>query len=731
MVKNLMRWLLFLLVIFALPAEGQVSYGGSPASFNHLKSLKLQLPVITMAPVSNLDLQLKEQQSASQFKKYTFAKSFDVDISPENSGVWETVGDMKIWRVGIRSAGAYSLNIIFDKAILPTGGSIFIYTPDHQTVRGAFNANNEQVSGMLPIFPVPGDEIVVEYNEPVDARAEAQLHIFKVNHDYKNIIGTRPLGTAGSCNMDVLCKDASMMLKEKQAVVQLVIAGTDLCTGTLLNNTRRDKTPYLLTAGHCIQRPLDAQQTVFTFNYESPSCGQNGSINGFGDQTMTGSILRSRSDSLDFALVELEMIPPPAYRPYYAGWDNSKTTPVMTRTIHHPLGDVKKVSVDLDAPGIATYSSTGRVPNSFWWIKKWDTGTTEAGSSGGVLFNESNRVVGTLTGGTATCDKSTDDYFSMFSYQWNYSPVTSRQLKKWLDPDNTGATKVDEMNPYTAPTICDLISDVTGDEKYVLAKVNNGRGYVSGHNSYRVASYAQEFYQTDKTTLSAFSVAFAKASTGANNGNSVVNFQIYQMNESTGTPGTILKTIQVPISSLKSADNNFIPLDKPLDITGTYFIGYDINYSNSSDTVAVYHSVARATSDLNRAFCKIDNEWQPFYWVPEIGIRTSLLISSYGCGTTFAQAPNPPVQIGDKQFRVYYPTNSSSNLLYLVNSGKTEYGRISFYDIMGRKISETTRILTTEPMELDCSHLGSAVYLVEISTIEKREVIKVKVIRSF
>ena len=116
-----------------------------------------------------------------------------------------------------------------------------------------------------------------------------------------------------------------LMSKEKQAVVQLVISGTDLCTGTLVNNTRRDKTPYLITAGHCILTTSEAQETVFSFNYESPFCGNGGSVNGYASQTMTGAILRSRSDSLDFALVELETMPPPEYRPYYAGWDCSKT----------------------------------------------------------------------------------------------------------------------------------------------------------------------------------------------------------------------------------------------------------------------------------------------------------------------------------------------------------------------------------------------------------------------
>ncbi len=725
-------FILILILTFGLnfQSKSQISYGGTPASFNRMKSSSLQLPVVEMAPVNNLDLLRQEAQSKNEFKNQKFAKSFEVDISPENSGIWDLAEGMRIWRVAIRSKGAYSLNILFDRAILPTGASIFIYSPDHQILRGAFNANNEQTSGMLPIYPLPGDEIIVEYNEPLTVSTSGELHISNVNHGYKNAIGTRPLGEAGTCNMDVYCQGAASMIKEKQAVVQLVISGTDLCTGTFVNNGNRDKTPYLITAGHCIFNALDAQKTVFSFNYESPFCGEKGSANGYADQTMTGSILRARSDSMDFALVELEMIPPPEFRPYYAGWDHSKTVPQSTKTLHHPKGDVKKVSVDYDPPGIGSYSASGHVTNSFWWIKKWDIGTTEAGSSGGPLFSDANLFIGTLTGGTATCDHSTDDYFSMMAYQWNYSSNIDRQLKKWLDPANSGMTRIEGTDPYSSGSTCNQFSDVIADEKYELAKVTNGKGYISGHNSMKLTSYAQEFKTTEKTTLSAFSVCIGKAGSVLNNSNSKVVFKIYREDEKTGIPGEVLKTVQVPIKSLKSNTMNFFELDQPLLVTGKYFIGYDINYSNTADTVAVYNAVPRSASDKNRAYCIVNGNWEPFYWIPEINLNTSLLINSYGCGSTFVTVTPPPTPSGDMQFLIYYPLDHSLNLLYLVNTGKEEFGRIIFYDMMGRKVSETQRMLTTSPMELNCMQLESSVYCIAVETQAKREVIKVKVIRS-
>ena len=266
-------------------------------------------------------------------------------------------------------------------------------------------------------------------------------------------------------------------------------------------------------------------------------------------------------------------------------------------------------------------------------------------------------------------------------------------------------------------------------EKYGTAKVQNGRGYVSGHNSYRIASYAQQFRQTSKTTLSAFAVGIGKSVSAVNNSNSVVDFQIYQTDLNTGMPGTILKTVEVPIKSLSAQGMHLVVLDKPLDIFGEYFIGYDINYYNSGDTVAVIHANDRTTNDLNRAFCKIDKLWQPFYWVPEIGLRTSLLINAYGCGTTLAQPNIIPGTPGSSRFKVYYPTDPGLNLLYLINTGNEEFGSVIFYDMLGRKISETQRMLTTAPMELNCGLLESAVYCIAVETLSGREVIKVRFVR--
>jgi PKD repeat protein len=67
-------------------------------------------------------------------------------------------------------------------------------------------------------------------------------------------------------------------------------------------------------------------------------------------------------------------------------------------------------------------------------------GVTEGGSSGSPLFDPSGFIVGHLSGGRASCiQNELPDYYGKFSYSWaSNGSDSSRQLKPWLDPINSG-----------------------------------------------------------------------------------------------------------------------------------------------------------------------------------------------------------------------------------------------------------------------------------------------------
>ncbi len=458
-------WLL-VLVSVAVSTQAQVSAGGTPASFGKVY-IGDDMPVATMPPVDVATLMAEDETRNVKGNAFRFGKAMDVDFNLANSGQWHTLknGD-RIWRMGIKSSGAYSINLIYSQFYMPQGASMFVYSADKSMVLGAFTPFNNKDHGKFSTDVVKGDHTIIEYYEPAAVRGQGRIAVNKVIHAYYNIFfreegDGRSFGQSGSCNNNVVCPiSAGWENQVNSSLMYLSGTNDEICSGAMVNNVRGDGTPYFLSANHCYSG--DYATWIFRFNYQSPTCtpNQNGPLT----QTVSGSILRARSANSDFALYELSTTPPLSYNVYYAGWSNVNTAPTSSVGIHHPALDVKKFSVDNDP---ATASTFGGAPaNSHWEVGDWDSGTTEGGSSGSPLFDQNKRVVGQLHGGGAACGNSLEDSYGKFAISWNGSSASNR-LKDWLDPDNTGATVLDGATFNVPTTTRDVqLTDIAGIDAY-------------------------------------------------------------------------------------------------------------------------------------------------------------------------------------------------------------------------------------------------------------------------
>ncbi len=99
--------------------------------------------------------------------------------------------------------------------------------------------------------------------------------------------------------------------------------GTSQCSGTLLNNSREDRTPYFLTAAHCVASEAEARSVTAFWNYQTQMCnGALSSRQGL-EQTMGASLLSTLGGGMhsdgDMTLLRLEGDLPDDVM--FQGWD--------------------------------------------------------------------------------------------------------------------------------------------------------------------------------------------------------------------------------------------------------------------------------------------------------------------------------------------------------------------------------------------------------------------------
>tara|TARA_Y100000591_G_scaffold192291_1_gene166283 strand:- start:2330 stop:4732 length:2403 start_codon:yes stop_codon:yes gene_type:complete len=411
----------------------QVSINGTPKSV--IWDMNNEITNITLPEVDHDFLQLQDLEEKDKNVPYRFGNPFDVNFNLNNSGTWENIDNGRLWRLSITSKNAYSINLLYDKFVIPEGAELYVYDKDKSTILGAFTNLNNKSYETFATSPTKGDVTIIEYFEPYNVEFNGTIQIGRVVHAYKDVFypeESRDYGDSGSCNNNVNCPEFIDWEAEVRSVAMILSGGGfRLCTGSLVNNVRQDLTPYFLTANHCLG---GESNWIFMFNYESSGCNNQ---NGPTFMTVQGSTLLDNSASSDYAILRLEEEIPDTYEVHYAGWDASGTTPSTPVGIHHPSGDIKKISFD--------YNNASNAGN-YWDVNNWEDGTTEPGSSGSPLFDgNTHRIVGQLYGGTASCTSITYDTYGKVSSSWNLG------LKDYLDPDNTGTTILDGMDAIDLP----------------------------------------------------------------------------------------------------------------------------------------------------------------------------------------------------------------------------------------------------------------------------------------
>ena len=608
----------FLLVVFISLFSygigwGQISQGGFPQEIVHLKSATV--PIIEM-PTFDFETIKKsaitEQPSTKKLKPFKFAHAFEVSLTTKNSGEWFVAGNgTYCWKLKIRSEGAKSINLIFDHFKLPNNARLFIFNEKENSVIGAFTSANNKVSGKFAVSPVAGEEITVQYEIPYEQISENSFEIIRVNHDFIGILKSddrRPLGKiAGACNIDVNCELGDEWNEIKNSACRLLVDGVELCSGALINNTAENQKPYIISAAHCYDKWEYAETTVYVFNYESPFCAP---LDGDPINSISGAIMVAQFDSMDFSLAEMSLVPPPNFRPFYAGWERSVELRDTSVSIHHPLGDIKKIAIDEDAPVISDFDRP-YTKNGFLKILRWDDGVTEIGSSGGPLFNADKNLIGTLTGGAAYCGDPINDYFERFALSWDYRSEDSLQLKHWLDPLNSDVQTLGGSQFYEDENICGAFTNLNDDDKYELVAIDTTgsfAGYWGGTNSTGVTEFVEQFSIYGNEQLSGISLGVGKIIMADSNSDSEITIKVYDGGE---LPEGVIYSKKILIKDLYEGAMNFIGFDEIVEPSDTFFVGFELSNMQPLDSFVVFQSLRPPNTD-NFFYFKLNENWENF-----------------------------------------------------------------------------------------------------------------------
>lgn len=460
---------------FLLSLYSQRSVGGLPPSFNYTSSMLRSASVadneLRVAPDLDIERLIWEDEIADRNGNAPrVAVVVPVSVDMASTGQWSVLPDStQIWQQTVSVEGAGGLIISYSDFYIPKGGKLYIYNKARTHILGAYTHDTYPQGGRFATEAISGDCFTLEYVASRESDEAPRIVIESVGYMYRN--AACPEGekckpdknSSASCMININCEEGRLWKEQKRGVVIFFVKlfnpstetwGWTACTGSLINNTKQDGTPYVLTAHHCFLSNPEYDEVIVYFNHEFKGCNNENVMPEYESLVgITPCVDVPLNGGSDTYLYKLKDDVPKEWYPYYNGWDRRNNAANSGAVIHHPNYDVKKIILYDKAVTSDTYSDSNRqgVKNGHWRVVYDGNSVSQVGSSGSPLFNEEGLIVGTLSGGKSYCyARYNPDFYGKLWYAWDQHPNDSfmdRQLISYLDPLEKGVEYLEAYDP--------------------------------------------------------------------------------------------------------------------------------------------------------------------------------------------------------------------------------------------------------------------------------------------
>lgn len=440
----------FLIFAIFLSANAQVRTNlnnvekiSTKGKFNKTTKTEVDLNIPKKDIKELLEKEKKEYTSTNEDKPFRLATAIPVDIDIAKQANWTFEKEFAYGNFSIRLNGALSASINFDKFYLPPNSEMYIYNENGNMITGPITEKENNPNNVWGSWVYKGEYLTIEIKTPITSFKELAIHSNNIAYGYKHVYQSETAGFGNSepCNINVICPLGTGWEAERNSVALVLNDnGQDWCSGAMVMNTCNTNRPFFLTANHCFTGQ-NVTAWRFMFQAWSPTCPNPG-INNDG-VTYNGSTLRANWDGTDFCLVELNNTPPANSGINYAGWNRNTNGITQSTIIHHPQGDVMKISRDNQAPVFDNFSGAQ------CWRLGLDQGATQGGSSGSPYFDQNRRIIGQHfgidDGNLPVCDRSRK-FGGRFDLSWTGGGTNATRLSNWLDPANTNQLTTNTTN---------------------------------------------------------------------------------------------------------------------------------------------------------------------------------------------------------------------------------------------------------------------------------------------